>query len=531
MLTGPPGAGKTTVGRRLAEQLDWTFVDLDAVIEASAGMPIADIFAAEGEAGFRARERSAALRLDAHGRPQVIATGGGALADPAVRRHLESLGRVICLTASAAGLAARVRAENTRPLLPDPTAAALADLLARRQPLYDSHALQVDTTHRTVAEVADLCLALARLPDTPHWSAVPVQTPTGGYRVLIGRGLLDQLGALLRAQGLGGPTLVVSDTTVARLYGPRVQSTLADSGLQPTLSRMSRGERAKSLRTVAQLYDACAATGLGRDGTIVGLGGGVVTDTAGYTAATWLRGLRYVAVPTTLLGMVDAAVGGKTGVNHPAGKNLVGAFHHPSLVVADPLALATLPSRVLTDGLAEVLKVAMVGDPTLLADLARDGAPALSDMARWSELIERSVRVKAAIVSADPDETGSRIHLNLGHTFAHALELASGYRLSHGRAVAIGLVAAARLGERLGNTEPGLAEQLIAVLRRVGLPVCYEGLPLDDVLAAMRLDKKRAGGSLRFVVPMAVGNVQVVDGVGDQLLREIVAERRVDQGG
>jgi 3-dehydroquinate synthase len=270
---------------------------------------------------------------------------------------------------------------------------------------------------------------------------------------------------------------------------------------------------------------------LGRDGTIVGLGGGVVTDTAGYTAATWLRGLRYVAVPTTLLGMVDAAVGGKTGVNHPAGKNLVGAFHHPSLVVADPLALATLPSRVLTDGLAEVLKVAMVGDPTLLADLARDGAPALSDMARWSELIERSVRVKAAIVSADPDETGSRIHLNLGHTFAHALELASGYRLSHGRAVAIGLVAAARLGERLGNTEPGLAEQLIAVLRRVGLPVCYEGLPLDDVLAAMRLDKKRAGGSLRFVVPMAVGNVQVVDGVGDQLLREIVAERRVDQGG
>lgn len=530
VLTGPPGAGKTTVGRLLAEQLDRAFIDLDAVVEAAAGMTIAEIFAAEGEPGFRARERAAALQLVPGGPPRVIATGGGALADPAIRAHLESVGTIVCLTANVATLAARLRSAPARPLLPDPTPDALADLLARRRAVYDAIPLQVDTARRTTTAAASHCLALGRLTDAHHWSALPVQTPAGGYRVLIGTGVCAQLGRLLAAQGLDGPTLLVSDSTVARLYSAPLLSALAAAGLSPTLGRMPVGERAKSLRTVARLYDACAAAGLGRDGTVVGLGGGVVTDTAGFTAATWLRGLPYVAVPTTLLGMVDAAIGGKTGVNHPTGKNLVGAFHHPMLVAVDPLALATLPRQVLVDGLAEVLKAGLVGDPTLLDDLGRDGAPPVQDLARWSELIRRSVGVKAAIVSADPAETGRRIHLNLGHTFAHALELASGYRLSHGRAVAIGLVAAARLGERMGHTEPGLADRVAAVLQRVGLPVSCEGMSVDDVLAAMRLDKKRVAGSLRFVVPFAPGKVQVVEGVDEQVLREVVAERVMSRG-
>lgn len=530
MLTGPPGAGKTTVGRLLAEQLDRAFIDLDEVVEAAAGMTVAEIFAAEGEPGFRARERAAALQLVPGGPPRIIATGGGTLSDPAIRAQLAALGPVVCLTADAATLAARLRSAPARPLLPDPTPDALADLLARRRAIYDATPLLVDTAHRTAAEAASHCLALARMADARHWSAVPVQTPAGGYRVLVGTGVLAQLGRLLTAQGLSGPTLLVSDSTVARLYAAPLLSALAATELCPTLGRMPVGERAKSLRSVARLYDACAVAGIGRDGMVVGLGGGVVTDTAGFTAATWLRGLPYVAAPTTLLGMVDAAIGGKTGVNHPAGKNLVGAFHHPVLVAVDPMALATLPRHVLVAGLAEVLKAGLVGDPTLLDDLERDGAPPVDDVVGWSELIRRSVRVKAAIVSADPTETGQRIHLNLGHTFAHALELASGYRLSHGRAVAIGLVAAARLGERLGHTEPGLADRVAAVLQRVGLPVSCEGMSVDDVLAAMRLDKKRAAGSLRFVVPFAPGKVQVVEGVDEQVLREVVAERVMSRG-
>ncbi len=278
---------------------------------------------------------------------------------------------------------------------------------------------------------------------------------------------------------------------------------------------MAAGEGAKSLATAAHLYDAAVSAELERGDTILALGGGVVGDTAGFVAATYLRGVRLVPVPTTLLAMVDASVGGKTGVNLPAGKNLVGAFHQPALVAADPAVLATLPAEVLRDGLAEIVKAAVIGDPPLLDQLEHAGAPPAGEAAAWAQIVGRAVRVKAAIVSDDPHEAGRRALLNLGHTFGHAFETASGYRLSHGQAVSLGLVAAAQLGARLGRADPELAGRLARILGRLGLPTRGHGLAPEAVLRAMAVDKKRRAGRLRFVIPAAPGAAAVADDVRD----------------
>jgi 3-dehydroquinate synthetase len=255
---------------------------------------------------------------------------------------------------------------------------------------------------------------------------------------------------------------------------------------------------------------------------VVTLGGGATSDAAGFAAATYLRGVPHVPVPSSLLAMVDAAIGGKTGVNLDAGKNLVGAFHFPALVLVDSGLLATLPGPELVAGLAEVLKAGLIGDPELVSLLDRQGGAIAAGDADWPELIARSVSVKAQIVAEDPWELGRREHLNLGHTFAHALEAASDYALAHGPAVGIGLLAAARLGRDLGLTEDHLPERVERILRRLGLPVGYPGSAPVRVLAAMGVDKKRRGGRLRFVLPKAVGDVTVVDDVPESAVLGIL---------
>jgi 3-dehydroquinate synthetase/shikimate kinase len=336
----------------------------------------------------------------------------------------------------------------------------------------------------------------------------------------------------------------------------------------PAVLEMGLGEPAKSPATVVALWQALAAARLDRRAVVIGLGGGVVTDTAGFVAAGLLRGIRWTAAPTTLLGMVDASLGGKTGVNLAAGKNLAGAFWQPALVVADPSTLATLRPEVLREGLAEVVKAAVIGDVALLEALEAKGAPALGAWDGpdgWSALVARAAAVKAEIVRQDAREAegGRRVLLNLGHTFAHAIERVSDYHIRHGAAVAIGLVAAARLAEAWGVAEEPLSARLSALLRQLGLPVCVpdaewaphagEGMPapVDDgqaaavqpdgraetiggapihglqleaqaLRAAMGLDKKRAGGRLRFVLPVAPGDVRVFDDVPGSLVLDVL---------
>jgi 3-dehydroquinate synthase len=294
----------------------------------------------------------------------------------------------------------------------------------------------------------------------------------------------------------------VTDANVER-YAQRVAASLRGSGLPVRISIIPPGEANKSLATVNFLWEEFLAGGLERGSTVVAVGGGVVGDVAGFAAAAYLRGAAWVCLPTTLLAMVDASIGGKTGIDLRAGKNLAGAFHAPRLVVADPEVLATLPEQELRAGLAEVVKAGVIGDAGLF-EMCKN----LTGFQNLSGLVNRAMAVKARIVAEDPREQGRRAVLNFGHTVGHAVEHVSGYVLRHGEAVAIGMVAEARLAERMGVAETGLAREIEACLRGLGLPVeIPAGMERAAVLAAMALDKKKAGGRVKFALPVKIGRV------------------------
>jgi 3-dehydroquinate synthase len=332
------------------------------------------------------------------------------------------------------------------------------------------------------------------------------------HDVSVGPGLLERLAELIPPPPHARRVALVTDRTVGALYAERAAAAFA---LPVTVVEVAGGEDAKTLRSLESVYHRFAALPLGRDDLVVGLGGGVVTDLAGFAAATWHRGVAVAHVPTTLLGQVDAALGGKTAVNLAEGKNLVGAFHQPVAVVCDTSTLATLPPRELRSGLGEVAKYGFIADPQVLTLLE-------SAAEHLTEIVERAVRIKARVIAADEREAGERALLNYGHTFGHAFELLTGYRTyAHGEAVALGMVAAARLGERLGVSEPGLADRTVALLRPLGLPT--GGLTLDpqQVWTTMQQDKKARGG-VRFVLCKRPGEALLVDQPDRALVNEVV---------
>jgi 3-dehydroquinate synthase len=344
---------------------------------------------------------------------------------------------------------------------------------------------------------------------------IEVRTAGGGYPVVIGTGLLDRLEELLPPFPGAEAAAVVSSRPLAAVAG-RVGQALGRRGLAAHLVEVPAGEEAKRLAVVAGLYERLAAVPTRRADPVLAVGGGATTDVAGFAAATWLRGVPLVNLPTTVLAMVDAAVGGKTGVDLPAGKNLVGAFHQPVAVVADLDTLAGLPAAEVRSGLAEVAKAGLVGDPALAEALARSAGPALAaDPDALAPLVEAAVRVKAAVVGADEREDGGdgtvgRLMLNYGHTLGHALERLAGYRgLRHGEAVALGMVFAARVAEAIGLAQPGLAAGHVELLAALGLPVGGMRLDPDRVLAAMATDKKQRKG-LRLVLLRRPGQPEIV---------------------
>lgn len=511
VLTGFMGTGKTAAGRELARRLGRPFLDMDAEIEARAGRSIHDIFAREGEATFRRLEAALCRELAAR-QGLVIATGGGALAQQAAgnREILAASGYVVCLQASPDEIRRRVEGGDERPLLAGDAGQAIQRLLAERAAAYGAIPLQVDTTGLGVDEVANRVLSLVRGRE-PAATAIPVSMPGAGegtgYSVRLGRGLLPRAGALLREAGLAGGAAVVTNPTVMALHGDSLLAGLRAAGFAPAVCQIPDGEAHKTLDTLRDLYGALVAASLDRQGAVLALGGGVVGDVAGLAAATYLRGVPLVQLPTTLLAMVDSSVGGKVGVDLPQGKNLVGAFKQPSLVVADVETLGTLPPAELANGLAEAVKTGIIGDPLLFRQIEEHGPAPLP----W--IVARAIDVKVAVVQADPYERGVRATLNLGHTFGHALERLSNYALPHGAAVAVGLVASARLAARLGLCDPGLAPRVAAVLRRLGLPTGYGGYDPEQVWQAMGTDKKRQAGRLRFVLPRDLGDVVVSDAV------------------
>lgn len=341
--------------------------------------------------------------------------------------------------------------------------------------------------------------------------AVPVLTPDGTYQIVFEPGLLARLGEHADLYGLAGRVAIVTNTTIAPLYGEALQRALPNA----VMITMPDGEQYKTLETVRQLYDGFVSTGLDRRSTVIALGGGVVGDTAGFAAATYMRGVRLVQIPTTLLAMVDSSVGGKVGVDLPQGKNLVGAFKQPDAVLVDTDVLRTLPTRELRCGMAEAIKHGLISDERLLEQVMALGTPDGDDtyFGRLAQVLPSVVQVKINVVEEDPYEQNVRAFLNLGHTFAHAIEQVSGYAWPHGEAVAVGLVGAARLSHRIGLCDAALAERVEQAVSAAGLPTRMGDLNADAVYAAMATDKKWSGGRSRFVLLEGIGRPTLVQDV------------------
>jgi 3-dehydroquinate synthase len=342
-----------------------------------------------------------------------------------------------------------------------------------------------------------------------------VTHPGGQYPIYLGQGSLAQTGQLLAEAGFKGRCALVTNETVGRHHAEAVLVGLRQTGFSPTRLDLPDGEQFKTLATVAELYQELVAAGLDRRSPIIALGGGVLGDTAGFAAASYLRGVPLVQIPTTLLAMVDSSVGGKTGVDLPQGKNLVGAFKQPELVMIDPAVLTTLPDEEWRAGLAEVVKHGVIDDPELFASLERADYELT-----W--LLERAIRVKIRVVEADPFEQGRRAVLNLGHTFGHAFEQLSDFALRHGYGVAIGLVCAARLATHLGYCAGSTTERIITLLERLRLPTRLPPHSPDAVWAAMATDKKRQGNRLRFILPRAIGQVDIFPDVAEADVKAIL---------
>ena len=468
------------------------------MIETQAGASIPQIFSSEGESGFRSREGASLAEVLAK-RYGVVALGGGALLKPENRLQVEAAGEVLCLSAPFEAIIARLEAgQNQRPLLDGDTSSRLEQLLEQRAGHYASFPLQLDTGDCPLDE--SVWQAQARL------GLFHVSGMGAGYDVRVANGGLDRLGAILSAYQLKGPLALVSDDNVARIYGGRALQSLEAAGYTARLAVIPAGEQHKTIDTVNQLWEAFLAGGLERSSTVIALGGGVAGDLAGFAAATYLRGIPWVAVPTTLLAMVDASLGGKTGADLPQGKNLIGAFHPPSLVLADPEVLSSLAEEELRNGLAEVVKHGVIADAVLFELCSRDRQTLQGQL---DEIVRRAMAVKVRVIQEDPFERGRRASLNLGHTLGHAIEAASDYRLKHGEAVSIGTIFAARLAERKGLAPAGLAERIGGTLAGLGLPTeIPPGLDHQRILNAVSVDKKRLGGKVRWVLPVRIGEVR-----------------------
>ncbi|HJS18799.1 MAG TPA: 3-dehydroquinate synthase [Anaerolineales bacterium] len=498
-LYGPPGTGKSTIGKILARNLDLPFVDLDSEIEANAGLSISQIMEHQGESVFRDLE-SAVLKaaVDPISGPtsRVIALGGGALLREENRFLAESHGTVVLLTADLSTLLERLKNESSkRPLLAGDLREKLTSLLEKRREHYSSFMIQLPVDEKTSEQSA---LEIQNRLGRYHLRAM------GEYDVLIG-----DMGQIARVStGLQNP-LIVTDENVAKLHLEKIKSVLCASGCGPKSVVIRSGEGHKNLETVSYLWSSFLENGLDRKSTVIALGGGVIGDLVGFAASTYMRGIKWICVPTTLLSMVDASLGGKTGFDLPQGKNLIGSFYPPKLVLAAPQLLNTLPKREFLSGMAEVVKHGVISDPELF-DLCTRG---LDDVKHNPEdIVRQAMAVKIKIIEEDPYEKGLRAALNLGHTVGHAVELVSRFELLHGEAVAIGMVTEARFAERIGIAEKGLSQIISNALSALGLPVDIPiNLQRQEIIHAMRVDKKKDAAHIRFALPAAIGQVELIE--------------------
>jgi shikimate kinase / 3-dehydroquinate synthase len=531
VLVGMMGAGKTSVGKRLAAKLGLPFVDADVEIEAGAQLTIPEIFDRFGEIYFRDGERRVIARLLSGG-PQVLATGGGAFMNKATRDSIAARGVSIWLKPDFDVLLARVRKKSNRPLLqaadPEQT---LRRLLKERSSTYALADFTIESRNGPHDAVVDMVLRRLAEGLFKDGEATPIATrkvdvPLGAraYSILIGPGVIDLAGGEIAKIAPGAKCAIVTDAHVAPLYLDRLSASLAKAGLSATSIVCPPGESTKSYAEFARVSDELIEARIERRDIVVALGGGVIGDLTGFCAATLRRGVRFVQVPTTLLSQVDSSVGGKTGIDSRHGKNLVGAFHQPSLVLADTETLDTLSEREFRAGYAEVVKYGLIGDRGFFEFLEGKWRELFAGGQARAEAIATSCAAKAREVVADETEEGDRALLNLGHTFGHALEGLTHYdstRLVHGEGVAIGLASAFRFSRDLGLCPGQDATRLEAHLRAVGLPTRIRDIPgfeasARDILAAMRQDKKVERGRLTFILARGIGESFLARGLDEE---------------
>ncbi len=542
-LIGPTGCGKTTVGAFVGELLGWSFVDLDDAIVSAAGKSIPDIFATEGESRFRELESAALHRVagDAH---VVVATGGGIGVRSENLERLHVAGWVVALDAAPetslrrlmlASRASGIPIGHARPMLAGGAPLArLRTLYDRRQSWY-ADADELLPTDRISAElVAARIVAGLIMRDMLPTADVTAQTRHiatahgGGYDAIVAWGGLKAIGDHLSSLHLPRRLHLVADATVAALYAPFIHKSLNDAGFEAEVLTVPSGEASKSRQQLARIHDWLIERRAERVEALVALGGGVIGDLAGFAAATDRRGVPLIQVPTSLLAQVDASIGGKVAIDHPRGKNLIGAFHQPQMVLADPATLLTLPPRQRIEGWAEVIKHGVALDGAYFERLERE----VDDLfmlhpTSVTDAVAGSVALKAGVVEGDERESeGGRRHLlNYGHTIAHAIEAVAGYGAwLHGEAVAAGMVAEARLGARLGITPPEVVARQEDLLERFELPSDLEGLSAPALLRAALWDKKVSGGKVRWVLPTGLGSATLVSDIAEDDVRAALLE-------
>ena len=516
ILTGFMGTGKTTVGKLLAEKLNYRFIDTDELIEDRNEHSIADIFQDLGEDAFREMERAIVKEI-AELDSVVISTGGRLMLDPENVSALSRNSRVLCLVATPNEILTRVKHDKSheRPLLSVPNPKErIVDLLQERNDKY----LRFPQIVTDEKKPYDIARSLVEFVSTSPKSLI-VENPHKNYEYIVGAGLLPFIRQLT---GIDGEIVVITDEIVNELYGPSCSSI-------GNIVEIPSGRQNKSLAIVETVYEKLLEIGFDRAGTIISLGGSAIGDIAGFVAATYMRGVNFVQCPTSLIAMVDTSVGGKTGIDLAQGKNIIGLYKQPLKIIADVATLQTLPQLDFTSGMAEVIKHGLIAESSLLEQVeqghwAKNWDRSPSYIGELQRLVAQAIEVKINIVQADPFEQGQRSILNLGHTFAYAIEQESKDAYRHGEAVSMGLVAAASLSVRMGLCDISLLERIEYVLESVNLPTRIpSNLKPINLLQAMQRDKKKRAGQLRFILIRGIGQAFVSDKVSDQDILDTIS--------
>ena len=532
VLIGFMGTGKSSVGKLLAKKLNFQFIDTDEMIENKAKISIKEIFELHGETHFREMEKFVIKEMETS-KNTVISTGGGVVLDNENIKKLASIGTIICLKSNPRVIYKRTSLMTNRPLLNENytllngnntivnentlenanyALAAIIEKLETRKHLYNGE-LNLDTSFLSVEEAVDRIISYVSSQTDLH--TLKVETSSSDYEIVIGGRIFGILPEKIKPIINSGQVLLVTSENVASLWGDKILKILLENEINASMIKLPDGEENKYFESVMKIYDAALDKKLGRTSTIIAVGGGMIGDIAGFAASTYMRGIKLIQIPTTLLAQVDSAIGGKTGINHLSGKNMIGSFYQPKLVFTDTSILTTLPNQEFINGLAEVVKYGMILDNKLFEFLEKNVDGILRfEQPILNQIVKKCSYIKKTIVEKDEKELGIRALLNYGHTIGHAIEAATDYtKYRHGEAVSIGMIFAGSiaLNRRLLSETDFLRQK--SILEAFGLPTKLENVDIERILFAISVDKKNFYGKIRMALPLSIGSAKIYDDI------------------